>query len=130
MLKAGYCLPAFDQAFSALLEDLAQSGLLDDTLVACAGEFGRTPKINGNNGRDHWPFCYSAVLAGGGVQGGSTFGASDSQAAYVRENPVTPGDYLATVCAACGLDPATEIRDLQGRPYRICDGEPITSILR
>jgi len=129
MLKAGYCLPAFDQAFSALLEDLSERGLIDDTLVACAGEFGRTPRINGNNGRDHWPWCYSAVLAGGGIQGGSIYGASDSQAAYVADNPVTPGDYLATICQACGLNPATEIHDLDGRPYRICDGEPISSVL-
>lgn len=129
MLKADYCLPAFDQAFSALLEDLAARGLLDETLVACAGEFGRTPRINGNNGRDHWPFCYSAVLAGGGIPGGAIYGASDREAAYVKENPVTPGDYLATICAACGLDPHAEIRDLQGRPFPICHGEPIASLL-
>ncbi len=129
MLKANYCLPAFDQAFSALLEDLTQRGLLDETLVACAGEFGRTPKINGNNGRDHWPFCYSAVLAGGGIQGGSIYGASDNQAAYVKDNAVTPGDYLATVCQACGLDPSREVHDLEGRPFKICDGEPISKIL-
>jgi len=129
MLQANYCLPAFDQAFSALLEDLSQRGLLDETLVACAGEFGRTPKINANNGRDHWPFCYSAVLAGGGVQGGSIYGSSDKQAAYVKENPVTPGDYLATICQACGLDPAREMHDLAGRPFKICDGEPISAIL-
>lgn len=129
MLKANYCLPAFDQAFSALLEDLTQRGLLDETLVACAGEFGRTPKINANNGRDHWPFCYSAVLAGGGIPGGSIFGASDSQAAYPVDSPVTPGDYLATICAACGLDPAREVLDRQGRPFKICDGEPITALL-
>ncbi|MBL8814500.1 MAG: DUF1501 domain-containing protein [Planctomyces sp.] len=129
MLRANYCLPSFDRAFSALLTDLTEHGLLDETVVACAGEFGRTPTINGNNGRDHWPFCYSAVLAGGGVQGGAIYGSSDKQAAYVKENPVTPGDYLATVCAACGLDPATEVHDLDGRPYRICDGEPISAIL-
>ncbi|MBM4004120.1 MAG: DUF1501 domain-containing protein [Planctomycetes bacterium] len=129
MLKADYCLPAFDRAFSALLDDLAQRGLIADTLVACAGEFGRTPRINGNNGRDHWPFCYSAVLAGAGIQGGAIYGASDSQAAYVKENPVTPGDYLATVCKACGLDPNSEVRDQEGRPFKICDGEPIAAIL-
>lgn len=129
MLKANYCLPSFDQAFSALLEDLTQRGLLDETLVACAGEFGRTPKINANNGRDHWPYCYSAVLAGGGIPGGSIFGASDSQAAYPSENAVTPGDYLATICAACGLDPNREFRDRQGRPFKICDGEPIAALL-
>jgi hypothetical protein len=129
MLKANYCLPAFDQAYSALLEDLSQRGLLDDTVVACAGEFGRTPKINANNGRDHWPHCYSAVLSGGGIRGGTVHGASDKHAAYVRDNAVTPGDYLATICAACGLDPAREVRDLQNRPFKICDGEPIRDIL-
>ena len=129
MLKAHYCLPAFDRAFSALLEDLSLRNMLDETLVACAGEFGRTPKINPANGRDHWPFCYSAVLAGGGVQGGSTYGSSDKQAAYVKENPVTPGDYLATVCHACGLDSSRMIQDLQGRPFQVCDGEPIHAIL-
>jgi hypothetical protein len=129
MLKAPYCLPSFDQAFSALLEDLSQRGLLDDTVVACAGEFGRTPKVNGNNGRDHWPFCYSAVLAGGGVQGGAIYGASDNQAAYVKDNPVTPGDYLATVLKACGLDPHREAHDVEGRPHKICDGDPISALL-
>jgi hypothetical protein len=69
------------------------------------------------------------VLAGGGVQGGAVYGSSDKQAAYVKENPVTPGDYLATICEACGLDPSREIHDLQGRPFKICDGEPISEIL-
>ncbi len=130
MLTAPYCLPAFDQAYSALLADLSQRGLLDETLVACVGEFGRTPRINANNGRDHWPFCYSGVLAGGGVRGGTVHGASDKQAAYVKENPATPGDFLATVCQACGLDPSREVYDLEGRPFRICDGEPIQAILQ
>ena len=124
-----HLLPGLDQTLSALLTDMHDRGLLDETLVACAGEFGRTPKINPANGRDHWPFCYSAVLAGGGVQGGSTYGSSDKQAAYVKENPVTPGDYLATVCHACGLDSSRMIQDLQGRPFQICDGEPIHAIL-
>lgn len=129
MLKAPYCLPSFDQAFSALLEDLAQRGLWDETVVACVGEFGRTPQINGASGRDHWPFCYSAVLAGGGVQRGAVFGASDRHAAYVKDNPVTPGDYLATLCKACGLDPGREVRDLEGRPFPICEGRPISALL-
>ncbi len=129
MLTAPYCLPPFDQAFSALLEDLAQTGMLDETLVSCVGEFGRTPQINAANGRDHWPFCYSGVLAGGGVRGGTVYGTSDKIAGYVKENPVSPGDYLATVCQACGLDPAREIHDLEGRPFKICDGEPISSVL-
>lgn len=129
MLKAQYCLPAFDQAYAALLDDLAQRGLLAETVVACAGEFGRTPKINGNQGRDHWPFCYSAVLAGGGIQGGAVYGASDRQAAYPKNNPVTPGDFLATICRACGLDPSREVHDHVGRPLRICDGAPIEELL-
>lgn len=129
MLKANYCMPSFDQAFSALLEDLTERGLLDDTVIACVGEFGRTPQINGSTGRDHWPFCYSAVLAGGPVQGGAIFGASDRKAAYVTEEPVTPGDYMATIVQACGLDPHREFHDLTGRPYQICDGRPITQIL-
>ncbi len=130
MLTAPYCLPPFDQAFAALLEDLALRGLLDETMVACVGEFGRTPQINAADGRDHWPFCYSGVLAGGGVRGGTVYGASDKQAAYVKENPVTPGDYLATICQACGHDPAREIHDLEGRPLKICDGKTISAILR
>ncbi|MFN8705809.1 MAG: DUF1501 domain-containing protein [Planctomyces sp.] len=128
MLTAHYCLPAFDQAYSALLQDLSERGLLDETLVSCVGEFGRTPKVNAANGRDHWPFCYSGVLAGGGVHGGAIYGASDAQAAWVKENPVTPGDYLATVCHACGLDAGREVHDLSGRPFRICDGEPISEL--
>jgi hypothetical protein len=129
MLTAPYCLPSFDQAYSALLDDLSQRGLLDETVVACVGEFGRTPRINGNQGRDHWPNCYSAVLAGGGVRGGMVHGASDKNAAYVKDSPVTPGDYLATICAACGLDPSREVHDLEDRPFRICDGEPIQAVL-
>lgn len=129
MLKAKYCLPPFDQAFAALLEDLSASGLLEETVVACIGEFGRTPSINGLNGRDHWPFCYSGVLAGGGIRGGTTYGSSDKQAAYVKENPVTPGDYLATICEACGLDSQREVHDLEGRPFTICDGQPISAVL-
>jgi hypothetical protein len=128
-ITAHYCLPAFDQAYSALLEDLAQRGLLDETLVACVGEFGRTPRINGNNGRDHWPFGYSGVLAGGGIRGGSVYGSTDNQAAYVKDNPATPGDFLATICQACGLDSHKEVHDLEGRPFQICDGNPITPIL-
>lgn len=130
MLKAHYGIPPFDQAFSALLDDLSQRGLLDETIVACVGEFGRTPQINGVNGRDHWPFCYSGLLAGGGIRGGIVHGASDKHAAYVKESPVTPGDYLATICHACGLDPSREVHDVEGRPFKICDGEPIASVLK
>jgi hypothetical protein len=129
MLRAPYCLPAFDQAYAALLEDLSERGLLDETVVACVGEFGRTPRINANNGRDHWPDCYAGVLAGGGIRGGVVHGASDRNGAYVKDSPVTPGDFLATICASCGLDPAREVHDLEGRPFRICDGDPIRAVM-
>src|SRR5205823_5292516 len=104
-------LPPFDQCFSALLEDLRQRGLLDSTLVIAMGEFGRTPKIGqitanagtDATGRDHWPHCYSLVMAGGGVRGGQVIGASDELAAYPTERPVTPDDFLATIYSTLGL---------------------------
>jgi hypothetical protein len=118
-------LPPADQAFSALIEDLDARGLLDSTLVVALAEFGRTPRINKTGGRDHWPDCYSMVLAGGGVKGGSAYGASDKIGAYPASDPITPGDLAATLFWAFGLDPATEIHDLTGRPYRLAEGEPI-----
>jgi hypothetical protein len=115
MLKANYCLPPLDQGYSALLEDLATRGLLDETLVAVYGEFGRTPKINNNGGREHWGACQSAVLAGGGIRGGQIYGSSDAQAAYPRDHAVSPQDLVATI-------------DREGRPYRISEGDPLTSL--
>lgn len=123
-----YCTPSFDQSFSALLEDLSDRGMLDDTLIAVAGEFGRTPKINGTSGRDHWAHCYTQLLAGGGVRGGAVWGASDAQGAYVKDLPVTPDDYAATVLHAFGLDPETAIPDLAGRPVRVTTGQPVTGL--
>ncbi len=128
LLKSPVCIPPLDQGYSALLEDLAQRGLLDDTLVAAAGEFGRTPKINADAGRDHWGACQSALLAGGGIRGGQVYGASDSHAAYVKDNPVSPPDFLATIYHALGLSPDAEVRDRDGRPYRICEGQPVTGL--
>jgi hypothetical protein len=128
MLKEKYCIPPLDQAYSALLADLAQRGLLDETLVVTVGEFGRTPKINPTQGRDHWGPCQSALLAGGGIRGGQVYGASDKIAAYVKDNPVSPEDLLATIYHAMGLSPESEIRDRDGRPYRLCEGQPITSL--
>jgi hypothetical protein len=116
-------LPPADQAFSALIEDLDTRGLLESTLVIAMGEFGRTPKINKNGGRDHWPDCYSIVLAGGGVRGGTVYGSSDKIGGYPASDPVTPGDLAATIFWRLGLDPAAEIRDLTGRPYRLAEGE-------
>jgi hypothetical protein len=123
-----HLLPAFDQGMSALIEDLDARGLLDTTLVIALGEFGRTPRINGEGGRDHWPHCYSVFLAGGGVKGGYVHGSSDRLGALPATNPVTPGDLAATIFWRFGIDPATEIRDLAGRPYRIADGEPLQEL--
>lgn len=101
-----WALPNVDQAVSALLDDLAERGRLDDTLVAMVGEFGRTPKVN-NRGRDHWPNCYSAMLAGCGIRGGSVYGSSDPHAAYVKDSPVSPEDFSATLFHALGIPPHT-----------------------
>jgi uncharacterized protein (DUF1501 family) len=91
-------------------------------------EFGRTPRINKNAGRDHWPDCFSVVLAGGGVRGGAVYGASDRMGAFPAADAVTPGDLAATLFWRFGLDPRTELRDLTGRPYRLAEGEPIHQI--
>jgi hypothetical protein len=107
----GLVLPRFDQALSALLEDLGERGLLERTLVVVVGEFGRTPKISTNPypGRDHWPACYSALLAGAGVRAGLVYGASDRVGAYVKDNPVSPEDFGATLLQALGLPPETRL---------------------
>jgi hypothetical protein len=121
-------LPPFDRGFSALLEDLDQRGLLGETLVVCLGEFGRTPKINANAGRDHWAACNSVVLAGGGVRGGQVFGASDRAAAFPATAPVSPADLAATVYHALGIDPHTELHDALGRPLALSDGRPLHAL--
>lgn len=123
-----YCTPSFDRSFSALLEDLDDRGLLDETLVVVAGEFGRTPKINATNGRDHWAPCYTQLLAGGGVRGGQVYGASDSQGAYVKDFPVTPDDFAATILHAFGLSPEAAVAAPNGRPVRISTGIPVTAL--
>ncbi|MEO6810019.1 MAG: DUF1501 domain-containing protein, partial [Isosphaeraceae bacterium] len=122
-------MPPADQGFSALLDDLSDRGLLDETLVVWAGEFGRTPRINpANNGREHWPRCYPAVLAGGGIQGGQVYGASDRWAAYPTRDPVSPDDIGATIFHALGIDPASEVLDPLGRPMRINTGSPLVPL--
>jgi hypothetical protein len=121
-------LPPADKAYGALIEDLDERGLLESTLVVALGEFGRTPKINGNAGRDHWPDCYSVTLAGGGIRGGTVYGASDQLGAYPATDPVTPADLAATIYWRFGLDPRTEIHDRTGRPHRLADGRPIKSL--
>jgi hypothetical protein len=122
-------MPPADQGFSALLDDLDARGLLDETLVVWTGEFGRAPKITAANaGREHWPRCYSAVLAGAGIGGGQVYGASDRFAAYPARDPVSPEDMGATILHALGVDPATEVRDSVGRPLRINTGTPLTGL--
>lgn len=128
MLKHQYCCPSFDRSFSALLEDLQDRGLLDQTLVAVAGEFGRTPNINATAGRDHWAPCYTQLLAGGGIRGGQTYGASDRIGAYVKDLPVTPDDYMATILHAFGYAPETAVDDQFNRPHRISTGTPVTDL--
>jgi hypothetical protein len=122
-------MPPADQGFAALLDDLAARGLLEETLVVWAGEFGRHPRITkGNAGREHWPCCYSAVLAGGGIHPGCVFGASDRWAAYPARDPVNPDDLAATIMHALGVDPALEIHDSLGRPLRINSGTVLRAL--
>ena len=121
-------IPPSDQALATLIEDLETRGLLDTTLVVAMGEFGRTPKMNGQGGRDHWPDCYTAVLAGGGVRGGTVYGSSDRIGAYPASDPVTPGDLAATIFWRFGIDPDTEVRDQTDRPFRLAEGQPLARL--
>jgi hypothetical protein len=121
-------IPPTDQALSALVEDLGDRGLLGTTLVVWMGEFGRTPRVNKSGGRDHWPDCYSALLAGGGVTGGAVLGASDRVGAYPAAGAVTPADLAATIYWRFGVGPAAEVRDQTGRPFRLAEGEPLRQL--
>jgi hypothetical protein len=129
-------LPIFDQCFSALLEDLRERGLLERTLVIAMGEFGRTPRIGqvtanagtDATGRDHWPFCYTLMVAGGGIRGGAVVGKSDGIAAYPTERPVAPEDLIATIYQAMGIDHEAEVRDRLNRPIPVTRGEPVTEL--
>jgi hypothetical protein len=121
--------PVADQAISALLSDLADRGLLEETLVACLAEFGRTPRFNGRAGRDHWGPVFSVLLAGGGIRGGTVYGASDKHGAYPQDGRVLPEDLHATLYTCLGIDPSTELHDTQGRPFPISRGQPIRAIL-
>ena len=128
-------LPPLDRGVAALLDDLAASGRLDETLVVVTGEFGRTPRIganlgdgNGKDGRDHWSAAYSCVVAGAGVKGGQVIGRTDKTAAYPASKPFTPADLSATIYRAFGVDPGTELIDRLGRPIQLCQGEVIESL--
>lgn len=122
-------LPRWDQCFSALIDDLDERGLLQTTLVVAWGEFGRTPRVNANNGRDHYPNVFSAALAGGPVQGGRIVGASDAKGAFPHENPKTPQDVLATIYRHLGVDPHKHYLNSAGRPIPVLPfGQPIEEL--
>lgn len=123
-------VPPMEQAYAALLDDLEERGLLDTTLVIWMGEFGRTPKINADIGRDHWPGCYSVLMAGGGIRGGQVIGASDAIGAHPKERPITPADIHATVYAALGYDAGNlHFTASDGRPVPVCEGTPISELI-
>jgi len=123
-------LPTFDQAFAALLTDLQQSGLLEQTLVIALGEFGRTPKLNVRGGRDHWPRVFSAVLAGGGIPGGQIIGSSDATGESPHDQPVTPRDLVATIYTLLGIDPNHTLTAPDGRPIPLVqDARPIAQLI-
>jgi hypothetical protein len=113
--------PMYDQAYAALIGDLFERGLLDDTLVAGLSEFGRTPKVNPAGGRDHYPQCFTVSFAGGGVKGGRAVGASDTIGAFPAERPVKPGDIVATIFHSLGLDHEKHLPGPAGRPFALTD---------
>ena len=121
-------LPQTDAALSALLTDLRDRGLLESTLIVWMGEFGRSPRVDAGGGRDHWPDVYSLLMAGGGIRGGQVHGASDSRAAYPRENPVGPEDIHATIYHALGLPESTMVHDQLSRPQALYHGRPISNL--
>jgi hypothetical protein len=123
------CLPALDLASSALLEDLTARGMLDQTLVIWTGEFGRSPRINGDAGRDHYGNVFSAMLAGGGIRGGQVYGSSDKEGAFPADRPVSPADFAATLYHCMGVPTDAEMTDRLGRPQRVCTGKPIKALL-
>jgi uncharacterized protein (DUF1501 family) len=118
-------LPPFDRGASALLWDLDQRGRLDDTLVVMLTDFGRTPRINGGAGRDHYPNAYSIFLAGGGIRGGQVYGSSDRIGAEPRDLPTGPADVHATIFQALGIPLDAHLHDSTGRPYALTDGRPL-----
>jgi hypothetical protein len=124
-------LPQLDAACSSLVTDLAERGMLERTIVAVFGDFGRTPRINGNGaGRDHWNFCYSLMMFGGGFKAGRIYGSSDATGAFPASNPLVPGDILSTIYTALGIPPEFEIHDQLSRPHRVVPaGDVIADLL-
>lgn len=126
----GELLPQFDMAITSLVNDLTARGMLDRTLVAVLGDFGRTPKVNANAGRDHWNFCYSLMLFGGGFKKGLVYGASDRIGSHPSLNPLTPADIISTMYQCLGVSHELEILDRLSRPQALCPwGNPVTELL-
>jgi uncharacterized protein (DUF1501 family) len=123
-----HLLPGLDSALSALLDDLDQRGLLDETLVVCLGEMGRTPQANASWGRSHWSFLFPAVLAGAGIRGGVVHGQTDKDAAYSLDAPTRPEDLAATIFSALGIDPEMRINDPSGRPVPLVEGRVLSEL--
>lgn len=128
-------LPPTDRGLAALIDDLSDRGMLQRTLVVVSTEFGRAPQIGktfqnsgGVAGRDHWSNCFTVVMAGGGLKGGMAYGSSDAKGAYPAESPLTPGDVTATVYAAMGVDPATVLRDPEGKTHTLCTGRAVRAV--
>ncbi|MBY0458596.1 MAG: DUF1501 domain-containing protein [Gemmataceae bacterium] len=121
--------PSFDAAFSALLTDLSERGLLESTLVVATGEFGRTPRLNSNGGRDHWAGCWSALVAGGGVRGGQVIGRSDATGSEPADRPITPQELVATIFRALGVAPDATIPGPDGTPVAVYPAAPVTELL-
>ncbi len=127
--KVGKNASQVDPGFATLVTDLKQRGMLDQTLVVWMGEFGRTPKINANAGRDHFPKVFNVALAGGGVKGGQVIGSSDTAGTEVKDHPVTVPDLLASLCHSLKVDPAKEMMSPIGRPIKIVDGgKPVAGL--
>jgi uncharacterized protein (DUF1501 family) len=134
-LKNLHC-PKLDRGLSALLEDMDHRGLLKETIVVAVGEFGRSPRLgvstsgnsNSPDGRDHWPYCYSAVIAGAGIARGMQYGESDATASSPKEKPVQPADLLATVYYSLGIDPDMEIRNHLNQPRELVKGKPVADL--
>jgi len=134
-LKNLHC-PNLDRGLSALIEDLAQRGLLKDTLVVAVGEFGRSPRMgvstsgnsNAPDGRDHWPYCYTALVTGAGIGGGKLYGASDATGSSPKDKPVHPNDLLATVYYALGINPDMEVLNHLNQPRELVKGKPVVDL--
>jgi uncharacterized protein (DUF1501 family) len=127
-MKDSLCL-TLDTAFLALVTDLDRRGRLDSTLVWVNSEFGRTPRVNRAAGRDHWPWAYSLVLAGGGIAGGVCLGTTDAIAAYPTRGPHDPSDLVATVYHLLGIPPEMTVHEQLGRPHALINGKPIVALL-